>query len=93
MKKAAKKVKKGLKVFVSRFGHDPVTVSVENGATVEEVLDEASVELTGREEVFILGERADMDDEVDDKDVLSVVTPKQAGACAEGDDEDAPDIQ
>lgn len=90
MKKAAKKAVKGLKVFVSRFGHDPITVAVSKGATVEEVLEEAEVELTGREEVFILGEQADMEDEVDDKDVLSVVTPKQAGA---EDDEDAPEIK
>lgn len=69
----------GVKVFVSRFGHDPVTVEIEKDSTVESVLEKAEIELTGREEVFILGEKAGMEDLVDDKDVLSVVTPKQAG--------------
>lgn len=73
-----------VKVFVSRFGHDPINVSVPVDSTVEYVLEEAGIELTGREEIFILGAKSSMDDLVDDKDVLSVVTPKQAGG-----DEDA----
>lgn len=66
-------------VVVSRFGHDPVPVCVDDGATVGEVLEKAGIALTGREEVFVAGVKAPMDAEVDDKDVLSVVTPKQAG--------------
>lgn len=73
-----------VKVFVSRFGHDPVTVNVPKDSTVEYVLGEAGVEITGTQTVFILGQEANMEDLVDDKDVLSVVTPKQAG----GDDEE-----
>lgn len=67
-------------VAVSRFGHDPIPVCLPKGATVEEVLDMAEVELDGREEVFVAGTRADYEDVVEDKDVLSVVTPKQAGS-------------
>lgn len=67
-------------VSVSRFGHDPVPVCVPEGATVEEVLEKAEIELNGREEIFVAGVKADMDSEVEDKDILSIVTPKQAGA-------------
>lgn len=66
-------------VVVSRFGHDPVPVCVDEGSTVEDVLAEAGISLSGREEVFVAGVKAAMNDEVEDKDVLSVVTPKQAG--------------
>lgn len=67
-------------VAVSRFGHDPIPVCLPKGATVEEVLDKAEVELDGREEVFVAGTKADYEDIVEDKDVLSVVTPKAAGS-------------
>lgn len=79
MKKTTKKAK-GICAHVSRFGHDPVKVEVPTGSTVEEVLEEAGVDLNGREQVYILGAEADMEDIVEDKDVLSVVTPKAAGS-------------
>ena len=78
---AKKKQKKSsqIAVTVSRFGHDPIPFAVEEGATVEEVLELADIELSGRETVYIDGEEVDSDVEVEDKDVLSIVTPKQAG--------------
>jgi hypothetical protein len=78
-KKTVKDVENPIAVTVSRFGHDPIAVVLNEGATVEEALEEADIDLDGREQVFVAGERAGMDDEVEDKDVLSVVTPKQAG--------------
>lgn len=66
-------------VVVSRFGHDPIPVCVDEGATVSDVLTKAGISLSGREEVFVAGVKAAMVDEVEDKDVLSVVSPKQAG--------------
>lgn len=66
-------------VAVSRFGHDPLPVCVPEGATVGDVLEKADIELTGREKVYVAGAEAGMDDEVEDQDVLSIVTPKQAG--------------
>lgn len=67
-------------VVVSRFGSDPIAVSVPTGSTVSDVLVKAGIDLMGTEEVFVAGEKADSDAEVEDKDILSVVTPKQAGA-------------
>ena len=82
VKKVVKKVAKKdtIAVTVSRFGHDPLPYAVEEGTTVEEVLELAEIELTGRETVYISGEEVDLEDEVEDKDVLSIVTPKSAGA-------------
>lgn len=79
MKKKADVCDDQIAVSVSRFGHDPVPVCVPEGATVEDVLEKADIELEGREEIFVAGTKADMDSEVEDKDILSIVTPKQAG--------------
>lgn len=67
-------------VTISRFGSDPVAVAVADGATVSEVLAKAGISLSGREEIFVAGVKATMDAVVEDKDILSVVTPKQAGS-------------
>lgn len=66
-------------VAVSRFGHEPIPVCVDEGATVREVLEKAGISLTGREKVYVAGAEATMRDEVEEGDVLSIVTPKQAG--------------
>lgn len=71
--------KETLAVAVSRFGHDAVPVCVEDGATVQQVLEKAGVTLDGREKVFNAGAEVSMRDLVDDGDVLSIVTPKAAG--------------
>lgn len=72
--------KKGIAVIVSRFGADPVPVAVPRGTTIEDVLEKAGIDVGGREEVFIDGESRDLDDKVTDGDILSIVTPKAAGA-------------
>lgn len=78
-KKVTEEVCSNIAVTVSRFGHDPIPFCVEEGTTVEDVLEMADIVLTGRETVYIDGEEVASDDEVEDKDVLSIVTPKQAG--------------
>lgn len=79
-KATEKNLDDAIAVTVSRFGHDPIAVVIPEGATVRDALEKADIDLDGREEVFVAGERADMSDEVEDKDVLSVVTPKAAGS-------------
>jgi putative ubiquitin-RnfH superfamily antitoxin RatB of RatAB toxin-antitoxin module len=83
VRKAAKKEDDevvGLAIAVSRFGHDPIPVTVAEGATVQDVLTKAKIDLSGTEKVFVAGAEVDLQDEVEDKDVISVVTPKQAGS-------------
>lgn len=79
VRKVAKKVCE-LAVAVSRFGHEPLPVCVDEGATVRDVLAKADIALTGREKVYVAGAEASMRDIVEDGDVLSIVTPKQAGS-------------
>lgn len=70
----------GIAVAVSRFGHDPIPVSVAEDSTIEDVLAKAGITLAGTEKVFVAGAEVALDDVVEDKDVVSVVTPKQAGS-------------
>lgn len=74
-----KKAKAEIAVTVSRFGHDPVVVKLPEGATVADVLEEAEITLSGRETAYCDGAELDTDDEVDNGDLLSIVTPKAAG--------------
>lgn len=78
-KKKSSRVKK-LLVAVSRFGHDPLAVEIAPGATVEDVLDEAGVEVEANQQVFNAGEQVDLADEVESGDVISIVSPKAAGS-------------
>jgi hypothetical protein len=67
-------------VAVSRFGHDPIPVKLDEGATVEDALSEAGVDLGENQQVFNAGAQVNMNDIVEDGDVLSIVSPKAAGA-------------
>lgn len=78
MAKPSKKQKK-IAVTVSRFGHDPIVVKVSEGAEVSEVLEAAEIELNGRETVYCDGAALDTSDEVENGDLLTIVTPKAAG--------------
>lgn len=66
-------------VAVSRFGADPVALSLPEGSTVGEALSKAGITPSGAEQVFCAGQAADMSAIVEDGDVLSIVTPKAAG--------------
>ena len=70
---------KTIAVSITRLGSDPVAVSLTKGATVEEALAKANIATPDNAEFFVGGVRADGDDEVEDGDNISVVTPKQAG--------------
>lgn len=80
-KNAAGADKDVIAVSVARLGNDPLPVALPVGSTVRDALEKAGVSTTGRStEYFVGGVRADLDDELEDGDVLSLVTPKQAGA-------------
>jgi hypothetical protein len=69
-----------LKIYISRFGHDEIELSVQEGTTVRQVFAMAGLELTGREEAYVSGVRATMQSILEDNDVVNIVTPKQAGS-------------
>lgn len=66
-------------VTITRFGHNTQTVSVAEGSTVAQVLESAGIVLAGLEELFVEGQTAESNDILEDGDLLSIVTPKQAG--------------
>jgi hypothetical protein len=68
-----------IKVSISRFGHSTVTLDVPVDSTVSDTLALAGIETQGNEQVFVAGTQANGEDILDDGDIVSVVTPKQAG--------------
>ena len=68
-----------MQIFISRFGHDEIELEVPSGTTVAAVLQMSGIDLDGRQEVYVSGVRATPGSIVEDGDILSVVTPKQAG--------------
>ncbi len=67
-------------VSVSRFGQSTMTLTVPVDATVSEVLTQANVSTQGNEQIFVAGISANANDILEDGDIVSVITPKQAGA-------------
>jgi len=65
-------------VAVVSFGNDPQPLTLPTGATVAEALTAAGV-TAGASEMFVSGERAEANDVLEVGDVLSLVSPKQAG--------------
>ncbi len=68
-----------ISVAVVSFGNDPIALTLAKGATVADALAKAGI-TRGSQEIFVSGEVAEDADELEDKDVVSIVTPKQAGA-------------
>lgn len=66
-------------VTIAKFGDDPMNVTVPVGSTVADVLAESGISLTGREKSYVEGEEATSTDVLENADILSIVTPKQAG--------------
>lgn len=67
-----------IKVTVAQFGRENTQVLVPIDSTVATVLEAAGVSINGNEELFVEAQVATMDAIMEDGDILSVVTPKQA---------------
>ena len=81
MEKANKGNGDVIAVAVTRLGADPVAVKLtQEDRTVKKALELAGITTTARTEYFVDGQRAEQNDLLDDGDVLSLVTPKQAGS-------------
>ncbi len=77
-----------LTVYISRFGHDEIELSVEQGTTVREAFTKAGLAPSGREQAYVSGVLATMTSVLDDGDVINIVTPKQAGTDEDESEEE-----
>ena len=68
-------------VRVARFGSSPVAITVNRGSSVRDVLDKAGISLSSTDKVYANGtQRVSATTMVYNGDVLSVISPKAAGA-------------
>lgn len=79
VKKAGKKAGEII-VTIARFGQNPQNVTVPKGSTLGAALKAAGVSVKGRETMLVEGEEATREDIVENGDIVSIVTPKEAGA-------------
>lgn len=79
MRKASTPHGATIAVSVVRLGSDPIALSLSEGATVADALAQAGIDRDGREQVRVAGVEADDTDVLENGDVLSISTPKQAG--------------
>lgn len=66
-------------VSVVSFGNDPIALALPVGSTVAVALGQAGI-VRGSQEIFCSGVIASDSDVLEAGDVLSIVSPKQAGA-------------
>lgn len=80
MQKVTSTGSNNINVTMSRFGSNPITLTMPEGSTVAQVLVAAGISTQSHERLFVTGITAEMGDILENNDVLSIVTPKQAGA-------------
>lgn len=80
VRKPKAKAGRAIKVMIGRFGSTPTAVTVAANSTVLEALTKAGIEVEGSERVWLNGEAATRTDKVGAGDIISIVSPKQAGA-------------
>ena len=68
-----------IEVSVGRFNEATQKVTVDEGATVADVLDELDIEVAGTETLWVDGIEAKMKDVVEDGDRISIVAKKEGG--------------
>ena len=69
----------GVEVKVGRFNEPSVTVEVEAGSTVEDVLNKANISLGSAETIWVNGVKAELNDEPEAGDHLQIIGKKEGG--------------
>lgn len=78
-RKAASTQRSDIMVMFGRFGSAPQTLRIRANGTVEDVISAAGVSVTGTDRIWLNGDRANLTDKVQDGDLVSIVSPKEAG--------------
>lgn len=68
-----------MKVKVAELGGPLKEVDVDEGATVQEVLDKANINTERSKELRINTEKATLDDEVEENDVIQLIPQVEGG--------------
>jgi sulfur carrier protein ThiS len=66
-------------IYIGRFGHDEIELQVAEGTTVGQALSQAGLSPKTSEKMFVDNVPAPLTAILEDGDIVSIVTPKQAG--------------
>ena len=77
--KKAKTSSTAIEVKIGMYNEHPQTVSIKAGSSVQDVLDEAGIELGSSESIWVDGEKAEPTDTVENGDNLQIVDKKEGG--------------
>jgi len=69
-----------INITVGRYGSEPEKVEVPEDSTVAEALANAGITLGSVEKAWVNGERASLNDILEDKDNINLVSPKEGGS-------------
>ena len=73
-------MRNGLTATITRMGLEPQTAHLDEGATLEEVLESVGItDLSDNETVWVAGEKAGLDSIIDDGDQIQIVGKKEGG--------------
>lgn len=74
-----KSTRSSLEVKVGRFNEPTVNIALSAGASVQDALDGANIELGSAESVWVDGEKAEPTDTIENGDHLQIVGKKEGG--------------
>jgi len=69
-----------IEVKIGRYNEKTEVISLPAGASVEDALNEANIELGESESIWVDGEKAEFTDSVENGDNLQIVGKKEGGA-------------
>ena len=79
VRRTARRTAATIRVMVGRFGSEPETFIVRRGSTVGDVLAKAEIAVSGIDRIWLNGEQVNLRAKVAAGDLISVISPKEAG--------------
>ena len=72
--------KSSIEVRIGMYNESPKVISLPAGSSIQDVLDEAGIELGSAESIWVDGDKAEESDTVENGDNLQIVGKKEGGA-------------
>ena len=66
-------------VKVARFGEPTIDLKLKKGATVEDAIEESGISVGSSEQMYVEGQSAELEDQLENGDLLQVVGRKEGG--------------